>query len=163
MKYPSKVNIYNLSSFFNFKPISPGQIYPGNLIQFNYRSPEGVHDKKPLVYVLEVEGDRIWGINLHYKFFLLSNLIQDKIKLVEGVKQATNTSPEPTPGQLNKPHIPNLSEIKKELDSKSIPNNNKISPQLLEQHQLSTIPSDILRNYLYTRISGLQKLIFKVQ
>lgn len=163
MKYPAKVNIYNLPYFFNFKSVSSNQIFPGSLIQFNYRSPDGVHDKKPLVYVLETESDRLWGINLHYKFFLLSNIIQDKIKLIEKTQNTpnrSNTSVEPTSKELEGSNLPSLPEIKKELQAKSAPI--KISPQLLEQYQLTTIPPDILRNYLYTRMSNIQKLIFKI-
>lgn len=174
-KYPQKINIYNLKYFFNFKPIPTNQILPGMLVQFNYRSPEGVHDVKPLVYVLEVEQDRVWGINIHYNFKLLEGIVADKINVLSKVKptekQETNKEtiekdPSPRPEQLNKKNIPSQGEneaILNKDEKKVVAKETKpVYPiQLLELYTLQTIPSNILRNYLYTRTSGLNKLTFK--
>ena len=174
-KYPQKINIYNLKYFFNFKPIPTSQILPGMLVQFNYRSPEGVHDVKPLIYVLEVEQDRVWGINIHYNFKLLEGIVADKINVLSKVKptekqetgkETVKTDPTPRQEQLNKKNILSQDEneaILNKDDKKTI--TKEVKPtypiQLLETYTLQTIPSNILRNYLYTRTSGVNKLTFK--
>lgn len=172
IRYPEKINIYNLPMFFNIRSTSTSQVFPGNLIQFNYSSPTGVHDKKPLVYVLNTEGDRVWGINLHYRFNLIEGIVDSKKKLVtesyNKIKEI-NIDTKPTQKQLSNPIVPSLAELKdnykqqeqrqQQLVSSIKPN---IPIKLLEEYTLSQTPENILRNYLYTRISGLQKLIFKV-
>lgn len=174
-KYPQKINIYNLKYFFNFKPISNNQILPGMIVQFNYRSPEGVHDVKPLIYVLEVEQDRIWGINIHYNFKLLEGIVADKINVLSKVKptekqetdkETLEKDPTPRQEQLNKKNILSQGEneaILNKDDKKVITKEVKpVYPQkLLETYTLQTIPSNILRNYLYSRTSSVNKLIFK--
>mgnify|MGYP001189024437 FL=1 len=174
-KYPQKINIYNLKYFFNFKPIPVSQILPGMLIQFNYRSPEGVHDVKPLIYVLEVEQDRVWGINIHYNFKLLEGIVANKINVLSKIKptekQETDKEtlvkdPSPRQEQLNKKNILSQGEneaILNKDDKKTITKEVKpVYPtQLLETYTLQTIPSNILRNYLYPRTSSINKLTFK--
>lgn len=171
--YPKQVNIYNLKNFFNFKLINKGQIIPGSILQFNYRSPEGVHDTSPLIYVLESEQDRVWGLNLHYKFVLLGEAIQlKKDEIQKAHPQQPKETPiepidnsKPHPEQLNQKHIPSLPEFKKTLgvDKQIIqPKPIVIPNQLLEHFTLTNQPKELLRNYLYPRMSNIQKLVFKV-
>lgn len=181
LKYPEKVNIYNLKSFFNYKSLSISQITPGMIISFSYRSPEGVHDKAPLIYVIEAEQDRVWGINLHYKFALLGEAIQIKRAELQKdyppaqEKKETEQTPiqptdnyKPRPEQLNQKYIPSLPEFKETLKPTADPKPKgpvkKTTPplQLLEKFVLSSQPKEFLRNYLYTRMGSLQKLEFKV-
>ena len=167
--YPKTLNIYNLKNFFNYKPINAGQIVPGMLLAFNYRSPEGIHDRAPLIYVLEAEQDRIWGLNLHYKFALLGETVQIKKSEISEItpttQQPTQLDPKVRPEQLNQKNIPSLPDFKETLGvtKQPLPNKKPIyTPQLLEHYTLTQQPKEILRNYLYTRISGLQKLVFRV-
>jgi hypothetical protein len=176
--YPAKVNIYNLRSFFDFKPVNANQIIPGMILQFKYRSPEGVHDVSPLIYVLEATQDRIWGLNLHYKFALLGEVIQDKRGELAKTQPSEETEkpevkpalgdPTPRPEQLNQKYVPSLAETKAILaKGQPVPaepeQKKKIiyPPQLLEHYNLVNQPKELLRNYLYPRISGVQKLVFK--
>lgn len=175
-KYPAKINIYNLKYFFDFKSITPSQIIPGMLVQFSYRSPEGVHDVKPLVYVLEVEQDRVWGINVHYNFKLLESVVVDKQLTLSKVKPQGTTEdstektigndPTPRPEQLNQRNIPSLEDNKGILNKDSKPkvvpvSKPKYPQQLLETYTMQQIPANILRNYLYSRTSSITKLVFK--
>jgi hypothetical protein len=173
IKYPSKLNIYNLKSFFNYKPISSGQIIPGMLLSFNYNSPGGVHDRSPLIYVLEAEQDRVWGLNLHYQFILLGESVQTKRAEISSItpeknqpiQQTNNLDPKVRPEQLNGKNIQSLPEFKQTLGVNNQPLTQQkptYTPQLLEHYTLAQQPKEILRNYLYTRVSGLQKLVFKV-
>ena len=172
--YPSKLNIYNLRNFFDFRSVSTGQIQPGMLLQFNYRSPAGVHDVKPLIYVLEAEQDRIWGVNLHYKLDLLGKVVDlKKIEVNKGyptvpVVAQPKIEGDPSkvlPIQINQKHIPSLPEFKEALKDKlpqPVGTTKKVPIQLLEQFTLASPPKELLRNYLYPRMTSLTKLVFKV-
>lgn len=149
---PKKINIYNLKYFFNYKTISPSSIIPGNLIEFNYRSPEGVHDKKPLVIVMSVEGDRCWGLNLHYKFQLIEGLLANKF-------QDVNTFIQTNPNKQEESLRERVEDIR---EQKKLEYLNTPKPTLLESFSLKAEPTIILRNYLYTRMSGIQKLSYKL-
>lgn len=172
MNYPSTLNIYNLKNFFNFKIINTSQILPGTILQFGYRSPEGIHDKSPLIYVLEAEQDRVWGINLHYKLTLLGEVVQlKKTEVLKATPQQEQSQQieAPTanvkPEQLNQKHIQSLPEFKKTLGvDKQITPQKQITlpPQLLETYTLTNQPKELLRNYLYTRMTNIQKLVFKI-
>jgi hypothetical protein len=169
--YPKTVNIYNLKNFFNFKAVNPRQILPGTIVQFSYRSPEGVHDTSPLIYVLEAEQDRVWGINLHYKFSLLGEIIEQKKAEVlkanppqvqQPIQEVSGAAVKPE--QLNQKHVPSLPEFKKTLgiDKQAIPQKKVVVPiQLLENYILTNQPKELLRNYLYPRMTNIQKLVFK--
>lgn len=171
--YPKTLNIYNLKSFFNFKSINVGQILPGTIIQFSYRSPEGIHDKSPLIYVLEVEQDRVWGINLHYKLNLLAQMVELKkaevLKInpqeVAQEQPNTNLDSKVKPEQLNQKHIQSLPEFKETLgiDKQTTEPKKKviIPQQLLEKYTLTIQPKELLRNYLYPRMGSVQKLVFR--
>lgn len=139
MSHPKQINIYNMNMFFDFKGISTSQIIPGNIIQFNYRSPDGVHDKKPLIYVLETQSDRVYGLNLHYEFKLMQDVIAKKDIDLIPYKPSGNV--EALPGVTP--------EVK------------KVPIILLEKYNLVRQPTFILRNYLYPRMSGVTKLIYK--
>lgn len=149
--HPKNINVYNIKLFFDFKAIGVNQIYPGMLIQFNYRSPEGIHDKGPLIYVLEVQSDRVYGLNIHYDFKLMQQVVTTKdIELLSYKPNPTQPTSGETKGTGD---LPTVDEIKKTM--KTIP------PGLLEKYTLINQPTFILRNYLFTRMSSIVKLIYK--
>lgn len=171
LKYPNKLTIHNINYFFTLRPVGRNQITPGNLIQFRYQSPDHeLHDRNPLIYVLEVEGDRVWGLNLHYKFNLLGEVIEKKKTEVAKIKAPAPTPinnkgedvTKPLPDQVSG-KIPSLQKIKQDLNKKQIKQPDiKIPNNILEKYSLSQVPQDILRNYLFTRMSTTNKLFFKV-
>jgi hypothetical protein len=172
MSYPKVLNIHNIKYFFDFKSTSTGLILPGMIIQFNYRSPDGVHAVKPLVYVLEAEQDRIWGMNLHYKLSLLGDMVDlKKEELSKGYPLQPIAKPvdpkeaaKVLPSQLNQKHVPSLPETKdtlKDKISQPQPEQKRAPQKLLEHFTITNPPKHILRNYLYPRMSGVTKLIFK--
>lgn len=151
-KHPKSINIYNIKYFFDFKSIGTNQIFPGMLIQFNYRSPEGIHDKGPLIYVLDVYSDRVYGLNLHYDFKLLQQIVTTKDIELLGYKPKENPNPV-SPQDQKVGTLPTVDEIKQTI--KTIPQG------ILEKYTLNNRPTFILRNYLFTRMSGIVKLIYK--
>jgi len=175
---PRVITLYNYSNFFRFQKIGSSGIQPGMLLQFRYSSPEGIHDVRPLVFVLEKKGDRVWGCNFHYNFKLLPPLL--KLKEDEVQKFLKNSSEyrrweqemsKPKLEEVSKEDIPNTEELKE-----TMPHDNKdevqqfditklrFSQKLIEDYANNKIvmPSNLLRNYLFTRMSGLEKLLYKV-
>lgn len=178
------INQSNIRKYFDYRAASTSQLKPGMLVSFRYRSPDRhIHDVSPLIYVLEHRGDRVYGLNLHYHFGLMGGLIMMKRKELEkkvrGYKDTTN-EPDPKKVQQQKPltqtKVVNAQSIQQqrlqqqqklkpglkqpEVKPIVVPKV-RIPPQLLEFYQLQIEPVSILRNYLFPRMSGIQKLIFK--
>lgn len=210
MEQKEVITSSNIHNYFDLRSVGPRQIKPGMLLSFSYRSEDrAIHDRAPLVYVMENRGDRIYGLNLHYKFALMGLLIMEKRKELEaktGLKNKTN-DPDQT-GQPNQPgksgqalHEAPMQRTNAQSGTKIIrapgpgqpvqqpapsrarpqtkqepeqsqgqkqkivtpprPQIVRIPAQLLETYQLQIEPIEILRNYLFVRMSGLRKLIFK--
>lgn len=178
----------NITQFFNPQKIYYGSIKPGMLLQFGYQSPGGVHDLQPLIYVVEIKNDRVWGLNLHYRFNLMAEIVNSK---KEELKKATKES-SPTTQTKKEPEesiISSLPKLKSFLPIKPLPslksqikpkpslktpamqakNNQPIEKTTvidygkvnLEIFTLNTKPEIILRNYLPKRLNNLQKLIYR--
>lgn len=166
----------NIKEFFNYQTISSGSIKPGMLLSFRYSSPDGVHDRAPLIYVLSKEGDRVWGLNLHYHFTLMAqiyNLKQLEVNASKKNFKQTTQMPNPKANDdvLNKvPKLknilsktktkPSMSKPKKKVPvttSKNIPVRANLDIFVLKQK-----PDFILRNYLFSRMKSGYKLIYKV-
>ena len=75
---PNVITLYNLKQFFDFRSVSSGGLRPGMLANFSYRSPDGIHDTKPLCFVLENLNQRIVGLNLHYNYQIVKFLVEAK-------------------------------------------------------------------------------------
>ena len=186
---PKTVTIYNLNRFFDFRSISAGAVKPGMFIQFRYASPLGVHDVKPLVFVLENNGDRVFGINFHYQFPLFGDVITLKDAQVKEFiekssewKKYQKELTTPSKEEVMKDEMPDVEtmtdDMKKKLEKKKKEDEKKAKEQpkvfdksklrfpslLLEDFSNDKLkPSkEILRNYLFVRMSSLQKLVYKV-
>lgn len=57
---------FNIQEYFTYKSVSPSSLQQDNIIEFNYRSENTIHDKRPLVLVHEKLSDRFYGVNLNY-------------------------------------------------------------------------------------------------
>jgi hypothetical protein len=155
-KRPKVITLNNLKFYFNYKLVSPrGGIQPGMLLEFNYNSPAGVHDRKPLIYVLQVENDRVYGLNLHYKFDLITQIITTKKQEIATIVANMQT----TKKEVSK-EIPNVATAQEEIGQIDI-SKIKFNSSVLEKYSLTTQPSHILRNYLYSRMTSSYKLVYK--
>jgi len=177
---PSRITIYNLNSFFDFRSVSSGGIKAGMFVQFRYSSPAGVHDVKPLVYVIENLRDRIFGVNFHYDFGLMAQIIELKDEEVQ--KFLENNSDyqnykkqleDPDTEEMEEDALPDADEVKNNMQKKV----DKIEPvkdfdmrkirfpqNMLENYNNNEIkPSkEMLRNYLFNRMIGIQKLVYLI-
>lgn len=170
---PKQITIQNTGQFFNTYTIGPSGIKPGMLIQFNYKSPKGTHDGKPIVFVLENKGDRVIGLNLHYQMPILAQLIQIKNeqlwKFIENSQEYKNylktqggniTSTEELQENPNLPNPVDVKIKKITFDTKKV----RYPQTLLEDFTTEEVAASkkIFRVYLFKRMSGLTKLSIRV-
>ena len=186
---PNHITIYNLNQYFDFRSVTSGGVKPGMFIQFRYASPTGVHDVKPLVFVLENQRDRVFGINFHYQFPLFGEIVEMKdaqirefIEKSSEWKKYQKELTTPSKDEIAGDEIPDVETMtddmkrKLEREKKKAVEDQKKNPiefdkkklrfpqVLLEDYSNDQInPSEkILRNYLFNRMSSLQKLVYKV-
>lgn len=170
---PKQITVQNTNQFFDARTASPSAVKIGNLIQFNYKSPDGVHDGKPIVFVMENKGDRIVGLNLHYQMPVLAQLVLMK---EEQLREFMENSQEyknymktqggdstPTEELQESPGLPNPVDIKAKqvaFDTKKV----RYPQVLLEDFTNNEVNAskEIFRVYLFKRMSSLTKLLIKV-
>lgn len=150
-----------VEDLFIYKTITPSSLLNTNIIRFSYKSPDGVHDKEPLVYVTEKRFDRFFGINLNY----------DVKELQEAVLNVQNLI---TP-YLEKEYFKKYPENKKKLQetkqtfNKSLITEdeykefmNRFPKKDLEVFNIQTTNMGAMRQYLYSRMTSVSKLVYKV-
>lgn len=152
---------YKVEKIFTFKNITPSGLKSGNLIFFNYKSPEGVHDRTPLVYISTKSFDRCFGFNVHYDSKEYQNILNNINWKVNPIleKEWYKAYPERQKQLKEKKLKFDKSLIEKE-DLKKY--EKKIQRKDLEIFDLTKINKDTLRTYLFKRMNGVSKLVFKI-
>jgi len=151
----------NVRKFFTFKPLSPTSLKVGNLISFSYRSPAGVHDKHPLVYVSSKERDRFYGFNVHYDGNQLTEVLQNVTDLID--EQLAEEYFEKYPEKVNEYKKKKLLFTKNVLSKQDLKEfTRRIYKPDLEAYQLENPNVETLRNYLFKRMNQVSKLIYKI-
>ena len=155
-----KLTINNIKQFFNLTRTNPSNLKPGMLFTFEYNA-EKLHDRKPLIWVLETKGDRVWGLNLHYNFKILADIIEFKKKEINNLnlkqrKEIQDEKLKKEKDSLGK-DIPTITDAKLENRQSSIPQ------KILDDFSDYPIGknSHILRNYLNKNIRNSFKLSIK--
>lgn len=152
---------YKVQEFFTFKSCSPSSLQQDNLIQFSYHSPNGVHDKMPLVYVIEKRRDRIFGLNLHYDSNQLVSLVDDTNDRIDVFLEKEWYKKYPKKKQeLKKQRAYFYRDLVEPKDLKEI--TKRVKKQDLEQFYLQPQNDDIFRCYLLKRMNSVQRCIYKV-
>ena len=146
---------------FDYKRVTPSTLQQDNFVSFKYKSPNGVHDPQPLVYVVEKQLDRFYGFNVHYDNVEYQDLVNNVTKKVNKFlqEQWLRKYPE-NKKKLKESKIPfNKSMIdKKDLKEFS----NRINRKDVEQFLLKRRNEDTLRCYLFVRMNQVQKLTWKI-
>ncbi len=152
---------FNLSTFFLLKSITPSALVQDNLITFSYKSPVGVHDKNPLVFVLEKRLDRIFGLNLHYDMNDFQDIIEETTEKINNFLETEWYKKFP---EKKKELKESKEEFSREMiDEKLIKEfERRIPKRDLETFFYSPKNDSILRTYLYKRMTKVSKLTFKV-
>lgn len=142
-----------LGDYFSIKGIQYSQLQKGMIINFDYTG-VNAHDKTPMVYVLEVRRDRVYGFNLRYKPTLfndirkakqsgIDNLIASKLAELAGKGVPADVLADPKLKQTIQQDIPRQYLEYFEIDIKT------------------NAAKYMLRNYLPDKISNLKYIIFK--
>ena len=148
------------SKYFIRKNVTPGSLLPDNLISFSYKSPKGVHDKSPLVLVLEARVDRIFGINLHYDMQEMDELLGNQINSFRAAMEI----------EWYRKYPNKKNELKKNnelfdfplIDKKDFQNlMRRVPRKIMEQFPVVNTDVRALRCYLYTRMNRVSKLCWK--
>lgn len=142
-----------LGDYFSIKGIQYSQIQKGMIVNFNYTG-VNAHDNNPMVYVLEVRRDRVYGFNLRYKPTLFNDIKKSKQSSIDNLIASK------------------LAELAARGVSPEILSNNKLKEtiiqdlpkQYLEYFEINikaNAEKYMLRNYLPNKISNLKYIIFK--
>lgn len=153
---------FKLSNLFEYRNVTPSALQQNNLISFSYKSPNGVHDKNPLVYVLEKRLDRFYGINLHYDMDEMENLAQNtEDKIIRLLENSWYTKYPKKKAELKK----NRQEFDTSLvEPKDLAEfKRKINKKDLETFLVNNQDTSAMRCYLYSRMNKVSKLVWKVQ
>ena len=154
---------YKVEQFFTFKRTSPSSIQQDNLLQFSYHSPNGVHDKTPLVYVIEKRRDRFFGLNLHYDANQLVELIDYTNFQVDDFLKEQWLSKYPDKKKLLKEGRKKVPFQRNFVDQKDLKTFSKRIPkQELEEFFIENQNSETFRCYLFKRMNAVSRLTYKV-
>lgn len=151
---------FKVEDYFNHMSVSPSGLTQGQIVQFNYNSPNGQSDNKPLIYVYEKRIDRVYGINLHYNMAHFTEILQKiENQVTKFLKEQYERNPE------NRKKL--IEEHKNQFSNSliSIEEYNKYMinypRKQLEEFVVATQDFKNMRQYLYTRMSSVTKLVYK--
>ena len=152
---------FKLAELFQYKNVTPSSLQKGQLVYFKYNSPNGVHDKAPLVYVLDKTFDKIYALNLHYDM--------DEIQgITESIQFKVNTFLENKwyskhPEKKNELTDQNLEFDSSFIEKKELADfKRNFNKKDLEIFNLPTPSPDAFRCYLYKRMNNVSKLVWKL-
>jgi len=160
-----KLTINNIGQFFDLKRSNPNSLKPGMLYMFEYNA-DNIHDQRPLIWVLEVKSDRIWGLNLHYDLKILADILKFKESEIKGSTLKEKQKIQDEKLRQDKLKGKDLSEKNPNVVDSKIKNDEttaKLPSDILENFSNYSIGnnSKILRNYLNRNIRNSYKLSFK--
>ena len=142
-----------LGDYFTLKGIQYSQIKAGMIINFGYTG-VNAHDKTPMVYVLEVRRDRLYGFNLRYKPTLFNDIRKAKQSSIGNLirsKLAELATKGISPEVLSDPKL--RDSILQDLPTQYL--------EYFEINIKANAEKYMLRNYLPDKISNLKYIIFK--
>lgn len=152
---------FKLTNYFSLRDVTPSSLQQDNLISFAYKSPNGIHDKNPLVLVVEKRLDRIFGFNLHYDMKEMDEVLINAYNKINA--------------SLEKEYYRKYSEKRSELQKKKLkfdqsmlePDDFKtfsrrINRKDLEQYLVENKNMDAFRCYLFKRMNRVSKLTWKI-
>jgi len=151
---------FKIEDYFIFKNVTPSSMQQDNILQFSYRSPNGVHDTKPLTIVTEKLSDRFYGINLNYDMRELNEAVTNlENKLLPFLEKAYYKKYPDNKKKLNEEHIKFTKSLITEVEyhefMKTYPKKD------LEQFEIRGRNMDAMRCYRYDRMTAVSKLIWK--
>ncbi len=151
----------DVAFYFEYKKITPRALVQDNLIYFSYKSPNGVHDPAPLVYVLEKQNDGIYGLNIHYDSTQLFEIIDNTSAKINSILEKEFNKKYPDrKKQLQKERVPFDKSLLEASDKKIFAR--KIMRRDLEQFLLRNKSDFTFRHYLFVRMNNVSRLNWRV-
>lgn len=151
----------DVREFFTFSSVSPASLKASSLISFTYRSPNGVHDKHPLVYVSSKERDRFYGFNVHYDGEQLTEILQNVTnKIDEGLAEEYFSKYPDKQNEFKKKRKLFTRDVLNKQDLKEF--TRRIYKPDFESYELDNTNIETLRCYIFKRMNQVKKLIYKV-
>lgn len=145
----------NYSRVFTAKPCVLSAVKPGMIIDFGYKGLK-VNDKTPLIYVLEVRKDRVYGLNLRYKPTAYTDIIRIKQRAIEETLKRNFDS------FSKKYNIPaeKLEVHKQKIRATMLQDLNTMFLQVFGHNLTASQTKHLLRNYLTPGISSPKYLVY---
>lgn len=149
-----------IEDLFIYKSCTPSSLIGSNIIQFSYKSPLGVHDQKPLVYVTEIKYDRFFGINLNYD-------VGELQKAIATLQNSINPFLEKEYFKKYPENKKKLQESKKTFERSLITEQEykdfmlKFPKKDLEIFKIQSVNMSAMRQYIYSRMTAVSRLVYK--
>ena len=152
---------FRLTDYFLMRDVTPASLQQDNLISFSYKSPNGVHDKNPLVLVIEKRLDRIFGFNLHYDMKEMDEVLINAYNKVNVAleKEYYRKYPDKQ-NELRKKRLKFDKSMLNEDDFKTF--SRRINRKDLEQYLVTNKDMTAFRCYLFKRMNKVSKLTWRI-
>lgn len=151
---------FKLEDHFRYSSVTPSSLQQGQLVNFSYTSPDGITDKKPLVYIHEKRIDRFYGLNLHYDMTHFTEILtKQNLMINEFLEKEFKKNPE-FREKLLKEHknIFDRSMVTPEDYKKWM---NFYPTKNFELFVIENYSMQYMRQYRYDRMTNVTKLVFK--
>lgn len=153
---------FKLTDYFMLRNVTPGSLQQDNLITFAYKSPNGVHDKNPLVIVVEKRLDRIFGFNLHYDMTEMDEVLINTYNKINTFleKEYYRKYPEKK-NELRKKRMKFDKSMLQPDDLKTF--SRRVNRKDLEQYLIKNKDMTAFRCYLFKRMNKVSKLTWVIK
>lgn len=153
---------FKLTEYFLMRDVTPSSLQQDNLISFAYKSPNGVHDKNPLVIVVEKRLDRIFGFNLHYDMKEMDEVLINTYNKVNTIleREFYRKYPEKR-NELRKKRIKFDKSMLTPEDLKTF--SRRVNRKDLEQFLIKKKDMIAFRCYLFKRMNKVSKLTWQIK
>lgn len=152
---------FKLTNYFLLRNVTPSSLQQDNLITFSYKSPNGVHDKNPLVIVVEKRLDRLFGFNLHYDMKEMDEVLINAYNKVNMALEKEYYRKYPAKkAELRKKRIQFDKSMLEPDDFKTF--SRRINRKDLEQYLIKNKDMAAFRCYLFKRMNKVSKLTWRI-
>lgn len=153
---------FKLTEYFTLRDVTPTSLQQDNLVTFSYHSPNGVHDKAPLVIIVEKQLDRVYGFNLHYDMKEMDEVLINTYNKINQFLEREWYRKHPEKKKLLKEK--KLVFDKQFIEPKELRDlTRKIPRRDIEQFLIRKKDMSAFRCYLYKRMNKVSKLSWLVE
>jgi hypothetical protein len=153
---------FKLTDYFLLRSVTPSSLQQDNLITFSYKSPNGVHDKNPLVLIVEKRLDRVFGFNVHYHMVEMDEILINTYNKVNTIleREFYRKYPEKR-NELRKKKTKFDKSMLIPEDLKTF--SRRVNRKDLEQYLVKQKDMTAFRCYLFKRMNKVSKLTWDIK